>query len=195
MKVIMRRVFSALLLCSVAALANATTRELSRDEGFALLRSGGVALVVRHGPTVPGVGDPPGFAIGDCRTQRNLSDEGRGLLRAAFDRTRKAGVRFKRVYTSQWCRCVETAQILVGADFPLRQWPVLNSQFSGNPTVDGANDKIADELRGLPPAESWLLVTHQVNILALTGVSPAPGEGVLVRATPGGMTVLGRLNL
>ena len=168
---------------------------LSSAEVTRLLKTGGVALLLRHGQTEPGVGDPPGFTLGDCKSQRNLSSDGRAQVRAMADRAKKDGIRFARVYTSQWCRCRDTAQLLTQSNDPPREWPVLNSQFAGNPTTADANQQIVALLRTSPANESWLLVTHQVNISSITGISPTSGEGVLVRVTTSGLSVLGRVML
>ena len=168
---------------------------LSSAEATRLLKAGGVALLLRHGQTESGVGDPPGFTLDNCKSQRNLSSDGRAQVRAMADRTKKSGIRFARVYTSQWCRCRDTAQLLAESKDAPRDWPVLNSQFADNPRIADANEQIVSLLRTLPTNESWLLVSHQVNISSLTAVSPSSGEGVLVRVTASGLSVLGRVSL
>ncbi len=194
----MRRaiVFSmlALPLFSLSAWA-APGDPLSSADATWLLKAGGVALLLRHGQTDAGVGDPPGFTLDDCKSQRNLSSDGGAQVRAMADRAKKSGIRFPRVYTSQWCRCRDTAKLLAEPTAPPRDWPVLNSQFADNPRIADANEQILRLLRTSPANESWLLVTHQVNIAALTGISPASGEGVLVRVTSAGLHVLGRVML
>ena len=194
----MRRAIVVLLLAlpffCVPARA-APTDPLSSAEATQLLKAGGVALLLRHGQTESGVGDPPGFTLANCKSQRNLSSDGRAQVRAMADRAKKSGIRFARVYTSQWCRCRDTARLLADAKDLPRDWPVLNSQFAGNPTIADANEQIVTLLRTSPATESWLLVTHQVNISSATGISPASGEGVLVRVTASGLSVLGRVTL
>ncbi len=97
---------TALTLGALPALA------LAQEPGFwTLLREGGCVLLMRHAQTVPGVGDPPNFEIGNCSTQRNLSDAGREQARkvhAAFLRER---VKVDQVRSSAWCRCVDTAML------------------------------------------------------------------------------------
>lgn len=194
----MRRaiVFSLLALPLLALPAWAAAEvTLSSAEAKRLLKAGGVGLLLRHGQTEAGVGDPPGFTLDDCKSQRNLSSDGRAQVRAMADRAKRSGIRFARVYTSQWCRCRDTARLLAAANDLPRDWPVLNSQFADNPTIADANQQIGTLLRTSPTNESWLLVSHQVNIAAFTGISPASGEGVLVRVTSSGMAVLGRVML
>src|SRR5438034_710690 len=82
-----------------------------RDELWAELRHGGLALLMRHGSTLPGLGDPPGFRVDDCATQRNLSPEGRDEARRVGERLKHERVRIARVYTSPWCRCRDTAML------------------------------------------------------------------------------------
>jgi len=192
-----RAIVFSLLALSLLGLPTwaAPADPLSSAEVMRLLKTGGVALLLRHGQTESGVGDPPGFTLGDCKSQRNLSGDGRAQVRAMADRAKKDGIRFARVYTSQWCRCRDTAQLLAESNDLPRDWPVLNSQFAGNPTTTDANQQIVALLRTSPANESWLLVTHQVNISSITGISPTSGEGVLVRVTSSGLSVLGRVML
>jgi len=168
---------------------------LSQEEAHRLLRKGGVALLLRHGQTESGIGDPPGFTLDTCSTQRNLSVAGRAELRDMASRLSGARVSFARTLTSQWCRCRETAQLLTGAPAKVEDWGPLNSQFSGNAVVDSANAQVVAKIRQISAKESWLLVTHQVNITAMTGVSPVMGEGVLVQPSSSGFRVLGRVKL
>ncbi len=197
MQPIMRRVLLALFLTllTVTVAVAAALPPLNRADGQALLRQGGVALLLRHGQTMPGVGDPPGFKLGDCATQRNLSPDGREAIRAMAARNRQSGIRFSRIYTSEWCRTRDTARLLAESVAMVRDWSALNSQFSGNPTMADPDDRVRTLLGSVRMRESWLLVTHQVNIASLTGISPASGEGVLVRASPSGLVVLGRVTL
>lgn len=67
-------------------------------------RAAPLALLMRHA-TAPGTGDPPGFVIGDCATQRNLSAEGRAEAVRAGVYLRRAGIRVDRLLSSRWCRC------------------------------------------------------------------------------------------
>ncbi len=71
----------------------------------------GTVAIMRHA-IAPGTGDPSGFDIGDCSTQRNLDDRGRKQARKVGQAFRAAGIAVDRVLTSQWCRCRETARLL-----------------------------------------------------------------------------------
>ena len=53
---------------------------------WAALREGGHIILMRHA-TAPGVGDPPNFRLGDCATQRLLSEAGRRQAKAIGSRS------------------------------------------------------------------------------------------------------------
>ena len=155
------------------------------------LRDGTHAAIVRHA-LAPGIGDPDAFDIDDCTTQRNLSDAGRAQARRLGERFRQNGIDMASVYTSAWCRCVETAELLgLGA---VENLPPLNSFFRNfersAPQTEALNRWLAD--RG--PGQPLVMVTHQVNISALVGAGVTSGEMVIFRQDPaGGIEVLGRI--
>jgi phosphohistidine phosphatase SixA len=152
--------------------------------------SPGAVLLMRHA-TAPGTGDPEGFRLTDCSTQRNLSDEGRAEARAIGDRLRGAGIKVDRVLSSEWCRTTETAKLLnLG---PVMPFPPANSFFSDRSTADQQTAEVLDYLATLPDHERVLIVTHQVNITALTGITPRSGEIVIARRDENGLDVLDRL--
>lgn len=178
----LRRRFFALL----PALAWPAARGAGRAAGepWELLRSGGHVILMRHAATVPGVGDPAGFTLADCGTQRNLSEEGRldaGKVGAAF---RRRAVPLGEVLSSRWCRCVDTAQLAFGRVQPAT---MLDSMF---------NDDRAARERKLAQLRTYLasrrapgntvLVTHDVNIRALVAQYVEPGSIVIASPAAGG---------
>lgn len=178
-------------MCLAVLLAAFTTcpPALAGDDWAALKT--GTAVLFRHA-LAPGVGDPPGFQLDDCSTQRNLSDEGRAQARRLGQAFMAKRIRVGAVWSSQWCRTRETADIAF-AQRRLDQ-PAFNSFF-------GQSEAAAEQTRSARALLSqWrgpgvlVVVTHQVNITALTGVVPAPGEGVVVRPTAQGLEVEGRIN-
>ena len=144
-----------------------------------LLKGGGQIVLIRHAVTTPGVGDPPGFTLEDCATQRNLTEEGRAHARRIGAEFRKRGIPVGRVLSSPWCRCVETAKLAFG-----------RSQNNGSlSNLFGRPENREKQVEGMkkllrPEMGNLILVTHGSTIVALTGVSPATGEMVLV--TPKG---------
>lgn len=175
----------ALLLLFPAPAATDTEAAL-----WQALKTGGHAALIRHADA-PGFDDPPGFRIGECATQRNLSEEGRERARAIGARFRANGIPNAAVYSSQWCRCLETARLLGLGE--VKPFPGLNSFFRdtarrGRQTAEAK--ALIRRLRGGPPP---VLVTHQVNIAALAGVSTGSGEIVIVRLDGDDLSVIGRI--
>ncbi len=159
------------------------------------LREGGCAVLMRHAQTEAGVGDPPGFTLGQCRTQRNLSDAGRAQARRTGEAFRREGIVLASVRSSAWCRCTDTAQLAFGNH---TVWPALNSFFQGQGDADAQTREVLATVPGLKRPANWMLVTHQVNITALTGESLAMGEMFVTRpdpASPGRLKVRARLVL
>ena len=141
-------------------------------------RQGGV-LLVRHAVTEAGLGDPPEFALGQCRTQRNLSADGQRASRAMGEWARTNGFKPDAVRTSQWCRCQDTARLAFGQ---YEDWPPLNSTFAGQGNPSAQIQALRERLLGMPAGRTEVWVTHQVIMTALTGAYPEMGEGFLVDA-------------
>jgi broad specificity phosphatase PhoE len=155
-----------------------------------LLRQGGCVVLMRHAQTVAGVGDPPGFRLGDCRTQRNLSDEGREQARRVGEAFRQQGIVLSQVRSSAWCRCTDTADLAFGRH---QVWPAINSFFRNN-SGEAQTREVLKAATSVRTPENWMLVTHQVNISALTGEFPAMGELFVTRPTGGDrLSVMARL--
>jgi broad specificity phosphatase PhoE len=151
----------------------------------------GYVVLLRHA-IAPGVGDPEGFTLDDCSTQRNLSAAGRNQAQAIGERLRRLGFDDAPVYTSQWCRCRETANLL-GLTEP-RELPALNSFFGARDRGPEQMQRLREFLRSERQAASAVLVTHQVVISAVADVYPSSGEAVLARIEPDGrLHVIARL--
>lgn len=184
----------ALLLLSVPLLAMGLSKSpLANDTRieWERLEAPRTFAIMRHA-IAPGTGDPDEFRIGDCSTQRNLDERGRAQARRIGDAVRAAGVEVDRIFSSQWCRCLETAELLgLGATEELAS---LNSFFADRSTEAEQTEGLRAFLGVLPDDETVFLVTHQVNITALTGVYPASGEVILFRfEADGTATVLERI--
>lgn len=143
---------------------------------WALLRNGGQVVLIRHAVTDPGVGDPPGFRLDDCRTQRNLSPAGREGARRLGEAFRMQRIPVAQVLSSPWCRCLDTARIAFGQ---ARADPMLGNLFThGENSV--RQQAQFQALARTPPADgNLILVTHGATIAAFTGISPGTGEVVI----------------
>ena len=188
------RTAAVAMLVLFAALPN---RALAQNDAalWEAVRSGAAFAMMRHA-LAPGTGDPETVVIGDCTTQRNLSDSGRDQSRNIGAAFRANGIASARVFTSQWCRCAETARLLnIG---PVEPLPALNSFFSDRESEPAQTAALTARIKQDKPLRSaanpLVLVTHQVNITALTGVYPRSGEIIVVRFSDrGDVQVLGRL--
>ena len=130
----------AMVLCLAPGSAAADDAEL-----WAAFRSEGHLALLRHA-LAPGTGDPADFELQDCGTQRNLSVQGRDQAGRIGDRFRASGVAAANVFSSQWCRCLETANLLgLG---PVKPLPALNSFFERPQDRDEQTRALADWLAG-----------------------------------------------
>ncbi len=137
----------------------------------------------------PGVGDPPDFRLGDCATQRLLSDAGRDQAKAIGAALRERGVKADRVLSSAWCRCVDTAELMdLG---PVEVFEPLNSFFGTGDAAARQTEAVRKLIGDWKGPGTLVLVTHQVNVTALTDVFPASGEMVVLR--PDGRSI-GRIS-
>jgi phosphohistidine phosphatase SixA len=183
-----RAILAALSLAAAHAAASAAAAD---EDLWTLLKAGGQVIVMRHASTDRSVGDPPSFRLDDCATQRNLSAEGREEAQRVGAAFRARAISIGRVLSSQWCRCLETARLAFGEPTP---WLALNSTFR-NRELEPERTREVRALAGERPAGGNLvLVTHQLNIAALTSVYPAEGELVVLSPLGGGrFRVAGRL--
>lgn len=185
------------LLCAALVLALALpAATLAQDETWSLLRQRGYVVLMRHSHA-PGYGDPPGYRLDDCATQRNLSEEGRAHARRTGEAFRKRGVKFDRVLTSPWCRCKETARLVIGPGGPdAEPFAPLSNLVGRTEHRDRQVEAIKAFLAGLDADTRVLLVTHGVVVRALTGITLAEGEMAIASPDKGGApTVLGRLRV
>jgi broad specificity phosphatase PhoE len=158
------------------------------------LRAGGHVALVRHAATAGGAGDPPGFRLEDCATQRNLTDKGRSDARQLGERFRAEGVAVGKVMSSQWCRCRETAALMdLG---PIEPAATLNNAFALRDRVDDLTAGARAIVAAWSGPGTLVVVTHGANILPLTGVRPDEGGVVVVKPEPGDrgkLRLLGRI--
>lgn len=172
------RSFAVTLGCALTAFP------LLAADPWAELAKPGAIVLLRHA-TAPGIGDPPGFKADDCATQRNLDDRGRAEARRLGEQFTRRKIPVGAVLTSQWCRTRETAKLAFG-NLP-RDEPAFNSFFRLSSESSAAQTAQARAVlaRWKGPG-ALVVVTHQVNITALTGFGAASAEGVVVRAAADG---------
>jgi phosphohistidine phosphatase SixA len=180
----------------IAVLAPNSHTLRAQPDTWQLLRQPGHVVFMRHSdaPGSGGFGDPAGFRLEDCATQRNLSEEGRAHARRTGEAFRKNGIVFDRVLTSPWCRCKETALLAIGQEAQVFE-PLSNLVGRGEHRASQVKALTA-YLAGLDGRTRVLFVTHGIVINALTGIQPASGEMVIVKPGEGGEArVAGRLKV
>jgi len=182
-----------LVLATVAiwVLAASVAGADDSEKAWAALVNGGHVALVRHGNAPPGYGgDPPGFKIDDCATQRNLDEKGRGQARALGEAFRRHGVRADKILSSPWCRCLETARLMALGPVD-GTWAVAASDKS--PERLATMKQILANWRG---PGTLVVVTHALTVQALVGIMPGQAETVVVRPELGkepGVEVVGRI--
>jgi broad specificity phosphatase PhoE len=181
---------AALLLSQLLAAGCAA----AQDAGLlTALQTPGHLGLMRHS-TAPGSNDPPEFRLGDCATQRNLSQAGRDQAAAIGARLRTAGIDAVRLISSQWCRCLDTARLLdLGG---VEELADLNSLVSYPGQTDEMTGRLREWILAQDLNRPTILVTHQINIGALLRAYPEEGEiAVVRRGADGRLEVLGTLGL
>jgi phosphohistidine phosphatase SixA len=149
------------------------------------------AVMFRHA-IAPGTGDPPGFALGDCSTQRNLSAEGRQQAIHIGNAFRDRNIPITQVRSSQWCRCLETARLLNLGD--VQPFPALNSFFGDRSrSIEQTNQVRQFLLENHNKPGVILLMTHQVNITALSDIVPQSGAAIVMQISNNQINILGQL--
>jgi phosphohistidine phosphatase SixA len=181
------------LLCFCIAMLGVINFAAANPAIWQALKNDNHVVLLRHTETVPGIGDPPNFNLSDCTSQRNLNDRGRDHARAWGKAFTANGIKVGGVFSSAWCRCIDTAKLATGR---VDTWPALNSHFD---SPQFANTQ-AEQVKGGIPARMQkgkvlLLITHQVNISAIAGVTPAMGEAVVMKLTGNAFSVVGTLKV
>jgi phosphohistidine phosphatase SixA len=152
----------------------------------------GYVVMMRHAEA-PGTGDPTNFRLNDCSTQRNLSPAGRAQAKRIGEAFRQRNIRIAQVLSSQWCRCLDTAQLLQLG--PVKPFPALNSFFQNRRAEAKQTAAVRQLILNHRQANGALiLVSHQVNITAVSGIFPQSGAAVVLKANDrGDIAVVGQL--
>ncbi len=144
---------------------------------------GGPVLLMRHAQTDPGIGDPPGFVLERCSTQRNLSADGRAQARTLGATLAAQGLRPTAMRSSRWCRCLRTADEIargLGSSAATQPWTALDSFFDEREREPQQTARLRERLAALrgPGFELW--VSHQVNISAFVGAATQMGQALWI---------------
>jgi broad specificity phosphatase PhoE len=191
----MMRHFSrfAPVVLAISLIAMPATAANDSQEAWAALARGGHVALIRHGNAPPGYGgDPPGFRMDDCSTQRNLDDKGRAQARALGEAFRNHGVRVDRIASSPVCRCMDTASLMAVGPVE-RSWALVPDR---DPSAGVRLRELKEMVGNWRGPGTLVLVTHGFTIQPLIGIIPNQAEVVVLRPTPGiepGVHVVGRI--
>ena len=173
-------IFNALLIIFLSAVLPVKAALLD------LLQDGQHVLLMRHADA-PGYGDPVGYQLGQCSTQRNLGSDGKRQAKLIGDWLVQQGIKEPKLFSSPWCRCLDTATLMhLG---PLMIEPVLGSFFEDMSLEVQQTKQLATFIKKSLveyPNKPIILVTHHVNIQAFTGKVVDVGDMVLVKVNKNG---------
>lgn len=160
-----------LALCLLSSAAQA-----GDEHAWTALREGRAVLLMRHA-TAPGTGDPANFQLGDCRTQRNLNQAGREQAQRWGQLLQRQWIK-PRLFSSRWCRAQDTAREMGIA--AVEALPALDSFFQTPANAREQTAALIEQINAQARGAPMVLISHQVNITALTGIYPASGEGLIL---------------
>jgi len=162
-----------LILLSFIFLTSSVKADLSQNL-IKELELGGKLIFIRHG-YAPGSGDPQNFNFNDCSTQRNLSNKGREQSKNIGKLFSKYNINIKNVYSSEWCRCKETANIAF-KKFETKKF--LNSFYSAKFTKNRTKQvkEFNNFIKNWDKKENLIFITHYVFIFEILNYAPTSGE-------------------
>lgn len=176
-------------LLAIGILAAPTALAADDDATWALLKQPGHILLLRHSNAPGATPEPYGINLKDCKIQRNLDDDGRAQARRIGEAFRKHGIKSVRLYSSQFCRALETAK-LTGLG-PVKELPALNQVFLADASgMHDTADKTTKFMKTIPAKQLTMLVSHVSNIQAIAGAQLSSGEIAVVHLDKAGSVVV-----
>lgn len=190
--------FFALLVLGCALVLPSPTAA-SFDDAIQALKVDGRVILMRHTQTVPGVGDPSGFQLEECSTQRNLNELGIEQARSLGAALRNAGIRIGRVLVSQWCRADDTARFVLEAasqgnasqgKVKRERLPALNNVWDDDSRIDQQVAEIRAAIGRWQGPGILLMVSHGVTIRPVTGQSAPQGGFFVLQPNSDGFSLI-----
>ena len=180
---------SSLLKWVMFGVVMAGSFHASASELSEALKKSDYVLLMRHA-LAPGIGDPAGYKLQDCKSQRNLDATGRAQAQKTGQWLKAQGVGNALVFTSAWCRCKETAENLAfGTPVPEAS---LNSFFDDMRQGPQSNVNLQKFMVGQLKSKgdkALILVTHHVNIAEFTGENVGSSDMVLAKVNSAGRLI------
>ena len=184
-----KRIQSSLLKWLMLGVVMTGSFQASASELSESLKKSDSVLLMRHA-LAPGIGDPAGYKLQDCKSQRNLDATGRAQAQKTGRWLKAQGVGNALVFTSAWCRCKETAENLAFGTPVLE--PSLNSFFDDMRQGPQSNVNLQKFIVGQLKSKgdkALILVTHHVNIAEFTRENVGSGDMVLAKVNSAGKLV------
>jgi phosphohistidine phosphatase SixA len=175
--------------------AGAEETDMSAADLIKIMKEGGNVLFFRHATTEKDYADQVTAKLGDCSTQRMLSEAG-------WKEAKKIGALFKRqdipvhkVISSEYCRAWQTADLAFGE---YEKSADLNFEPAEDYTEEqtkAMRDRMVPLLSKAPEAGSnTVLVGHDDPFEAATGIYPEPmGVVFVLKPKDGKFEVLGSI--
>jgi len=152
---------------------------LSAEINWEAIQEGNKIILIRHA-SAPGGGDPVGFKIKDCSTQRNLDQIGIEQSIYIGKLFKKKLIPIDKVLSSQWCRCKDTAKFAFG-DY--KEFSALNSTFQApfDKNEEKQLKQIKDYIKNWKgKGKNLVIVTHYSIITKVINSSPSSGEIIII---------------
>ena len=142
-----------------------------------ILKKNDNIIFIRHS-LAPGSGDPENINLKDCKTQRNLNSEGIKQSKKIGNFFKKNNIRVKHIFSSEWCRCKDTAFY---AFENFKTFNALNSFYSEKfyKNKNKQIKKLKKFISGWDNSSNLVLVTHYVVILEILGIGAGSGEIII----------------
>jgi phosphohistidine phosphatase SixA len=169
------------------------TIALAQTELANAMQDGHHVLLMRHADA-PGYGDPQGYQLNQCSTQRNLGERGRIQAQAIGEWLAKQSITKAQLYSSAWCRCLDTATLLNKGQ--VKKEAALGSFFDDMSQAKKQTEDLAKLIqteRIKYPNAPIIMVTHHVNIESYTGKVLNSGDMILVKINSSGQAVSHKL--
>ena len=156
---------------------NTSFKAISANDFKSILKDGGKLIFIRHA-YAPGGGDPDGFDILNCASQRNINIEGIEQSKRIGQFFIKNNILIDQVLSSEWCRCKQTAEYAF-KNYETKSF--LNSFFSEEffHNKDKQIKELKNYIKNWNGKNNLIFVTHYVVISEIINLPVSSGEIVV----------------
>jgi hypothetical protein len=155
-----------------------------------VLREGETVILFRPTRTAPGrdLPGPRGMDFRDCKSQRHLSDAGRHQAREIGVAFTAQQIPVGEIYTSNYCRAIETAKLAFGRGKPV-------TELTARPGEEERVDNWVRKMLLAPPkgGKNRVLICEPNEMKLLSGETIPEGEAVIFVAAGKDVELAGRI--